>query len=155
MDKIIFDTKVQFIKYKVLKEVITKAYNDDLVNAYRDIPKTIIPSELGRYIAYFSKDDVDKIKNTNSTGKFLSEMFEGYINRYGLDITQTNDLCAVMYMLYPEIFESYKCDIVVDTNSVPGKTTITPNKNGLINFVENTNREVFVQKFLENLKQMP
>ncbi|MBE5813221.1 MAG: 4Fe-4S dicluster domain-containing protein [Clostridiales bacterium] len=38
-----FDTYVQKLKYRVLREVIKKAYNDDLVNAYRDIPKTIIP----------------------------------------------------------------------------------------------------------------
>lgn len=38
-----FDTYVQKLKYRVLREVIKKAYDDDLVNAYRDIPKTIIP----------------------------------------------------------------------------------------------------------------
>ena len=41
--KKIFDTYVQKLKYKVLKEVIRKAYADDLVNAYRDIPKKISP----------------------------------------------------------------------------------------------------------------
>lgn len=39
----IFDTNVQLIKYKVLKEVIEHAYADDLENAYIDIPKAIIP----------------------------------------------------------------------------------------------------------------
>ena len=38
-----FDTNVQRLKYQVLKEVIKKAYDDDLVNCYRDIPKTISP----------------------------------------------------------------------------------------------------------------
>lgn len=38
-----FDTYVQQLKYEVLKEVIKKAYNDDLENCYRDIPKTISP----------------------------------------------------------------------------------------------------------------
>ncbi len=38
-----FDTNVQRLKYQVLKEVIKKAYNDDLVNCYRDIPKAISP----------------------------------------------------------------------------------------------------------------
>ena len=39
----IFDTYVQKLKYKVLKEVIKKADKDDLVNCYRDIPKEIVP----------------------------------------------------------------------------------------------------------------
>lgn len=38
-----FDTYVQELKYRVLKEVIKKAYDDDLANAYRDIPKIISP----------------------------------------------------------------------------------------------------------------
>ncbi len=38
-----FDTYVQQLKYQVLKEVIKKAYNDDLINCYKDIPKTISP----------------------------------------------------------------------------------------------------------------
>lgn len=38
-----FDTYVQQLKYQVLKEVIKKAYNDDLINSYTDIPKTIVP----------------------------------------------------------------------------------------------------------------
>lgn len=41
MDK--FDTHVQQLKYQVLKELIKKYDNDDLVNAYRDIPKIISP----------------------------------------------------------------------------------------------------------------
>ncbi len=38
-----FDTYVQQLKYEVLEEVIRKAYNDDLVNCYKDIPKKISP----------------------------------------------------------------------------------------------------------------
>ena len=38
-----FDTYVQQLKYQVLKEVIKKAYDDDLINCYKDIPKTISP----------------------------------------------------------------------------------------------------------------
>ena len=38
-----FDTYVQKLKYSVLKEVIKKAYDDDLQNTYRDIPKIISP----------------------------------------------------------------------------------------------------------------
>ena len=36
-----FDTYVQQLKYEVLKEVIKKAYDDDLASCYKDIPKKI------------------------------------------------------------------------------------------------------------------
>ena len=38
-----FDTYVQQLKYEVLKEVIKKAYDNDLASCYRDIPKKISP----------------------------------------------------------------------------------------------------------------
>jgi [FeFe] hydrogenase (group B1/B3) len=39
----VFDTNVQLIKYKVLKEVIRRAYNGGLEDAYTEIPKIISP----------------------------------------------------------------------------------------------------------------
>ena len=37
-----FDTKVQYLKYKVLKEVAKHAWEDDLYDTYMDIPDEII-----------------------------------------------------------------------------------------------------------------
>lgn len=39
----IFDTNVQLVKYRVLKEVIRRAYEGGLENAYMEIPKLISP----------------------------------------------------------------------------------------------------------------
>ena len=39
----IFDTNVQLVKYKVLKEVIRRAYEGGLENAYMEIPKLLSP----------------------------------------------------------------------------------------------------------------
>jgi len=39
----VFDTNVQLVKYKVLKEVIRRAYDGGLEDAYIDIPKIISP----------------------------------------------------------------------------------------------------------------
>ena len=38
-----FDTKVQHIKYKVLREVARLAWTDKLIDSVLDIPKMIIP----------------------------------------------------------------------------------------------------------------
>lgn len=40
-----FDTKVQYLKYKVLREVARQAWNDTLLEHVLDIPKIIIPGK--------------------------------------------------------------------------------------------------------------
>lgn len=40
-----FDTNVQYLKYKVLKEVARQAWNDRLLETITDIPKVIIPGK--------------------------------------------------------------------------------------------------------------
>ncbi len=40
-----FDTKVQYLKYKVLREVARKAWNDTLYDELLDIPKLIVPGK--------------------------------------------------------------------------------------------------------------
>lgn len=40
-----FDTKVQHLKYKVLREVARLAFNDELLENVTDIPKTIVPGK--------------------------------------------------------------------------------------------------------------
>ncbi len=40
-----FDTKVQHLKYKVLREVARQAWNDTLLQNVLDIPKTIVPGK--------------------------------------------------------------------------------------------------------------
>jgi len=41
-----FDTKVQYLKYKVLREVARHAWNGTLLEAVMDIPKTIVPGKV-------------------------------------------------------------------------------------------------------------
>lgn len=40
-----FDTKVQHLKYKVLREVANEAWNDQLLEHIHDIPKNIVPGK--------------------------------------------------------------------------------------------------------------
>ena len=41
-----FDTKVQYLKYKVLREVARHAWNDTLLESVMDIPKAIVPGKV-------------------------------------------------------------------------------------------------------------
>lgn len=43
MQNRVFDTKVQDLKYRVLREVAAHAFEDRLQDIYKDIPKTIVP----------------------------------------------------------------------------------------------------------------
>ena len=118
------------------------------------IKKTIVPSEIGRYISYFSKDQVEIIRKTNKTGEFLATMFDGYKSDTVIDATETNDLSAIIYYLYPQIFKTYNCDISVDLIENPGKTIIKENPNGNITFVNTVDKDLFFNKFMENLKNI-
>mgnify|MGYP001052108828 CR=1 FL=1 len=118
------------------------------------IKKTIVPSEIGRYISYFSKDQVEIIRKTNKTGEFLATMFDGYKSDTVIDATETNDLSAIIYYLYPQIFKTYNCDISVDLIENPGKTIIKENPNGNITFVNTVDKVLFFNKFMENLKNI-
>ena len=40
-----FDTKVQLLKYKVLREVARHAFEDRLMESYYDIPNLIVPGK--------------------------------------------------------------------------------------------------------------
>ena len=41
-----FDTKVQYLKYKVLREVARQEWNGTLLENVLDIPKTIVPGKV-------------------------------------------------------------------------------------------------------------
>ena len=41
-----FDTKVQYLKYKVLREVARRAWDDTLLDKVLDIPKVIVPGKV-------------------------------------------------------------------------------------------------------------
>lgn len=43
MNERIFDTRVQWLKYKVLKEIAKSTYADTLQQVYHTVPKTIVP----------------------------------------------------------------------------------------------------------------
>ena len=50
-----FDTKVQHLKYKVLREVARLAWNDELLDNVLDIPKMIVPGKTPRSHARVTK----------------------------------------------------------------------------------------------------
>ena len=53
-----FDTKVQHLKYKVLREVARHAWNDTLLESLSDIPKTIVPGKNRQCGAAYTKKEL-------------------------------------------------------------------------------------------------
>ena len=51
-----FDTKVQYLKYKVLREVAHQAWNDTLLENILEIPKTIVPGKTSTMRCCVYKD---------------------------------------------------------------------------------------------------
>ena len=62
MEQRVFDTNVQLVKYRVLKEVIRHAYNGTLRDAYLEIPKAISPGPKPELRCYINKEN-DIIKD--------------------------------------------------------------------------------------------
>ena len=51
-----FDTKVQHLKYKVLREVARHAFEDRLLECYNDIPGIIVPGKTATMRCWVYKE---------------------------------------------------------------------------------------------------
>ncbi len=72
-----FDTKVQHLKYKVLREVARQAWNDTLYDNLLDIPKIIVPGNTPTMRCCVYKERAilaERVKNCNGRryGKTLT-----------------------------------------------------------------------------------
>ena len=100
------------------------------------IPITIIPSRMGRELANFNEQEVYNIREINDVGRFFYDMYSAYWeHNYPDRRIATNDTCAVMAMRFPKMFKMKKAIMKVDTEEMPGRTTVKYAKNGNVNFV--------------------
>ena len=51
-----FDTKVQHLKYKVLREVARHAWNDTLLENVLEIPKQIVPERIRQCVVAYTRN---------------------------------------------------------------------------------------------------
>ncbi|MDO5559017.1 MAG: 4Fe-4S dicluster domain-containing protein [Oscillospiraceae bacterium] len=60
-----FDTQVQYLKYKILRDVAKHAFDDQLINCYTDIPKSIVkgPNSTMRCCIYKERAIVEERVN--------------------------------------------------------------------------------------------
>lgn len=119
------------------------------------IPITIVPSRMGRDLANFTEADVEAIGKINDTGRFIYEMYSGYWEHgYHDRRIATNDTCAMLNLRYPRLFKTIGVDMFVDTDEMPGKTTMVKNKHSHIQLAVKVNRKRMHQFYFNAVKKL-
>ncbi|MCI8555600.1 MAG: ribonucleoside hydrolase RihC [Clostridia bacterium] len=118
------------------------------------IPLTMVPSDLGRNKAHLDEEFViEKIKNVNAVGNFIFQMYDKYWEPgYPDKRVATNDTCAYIYFVAPELFTTQKVDMDVDLVEAPGKTIIEFKEDGKYDFVTGVNRKGFLDFLYTKLR---
>ena len=83
------------------------AFDPEAVQVVFDskIPLVMVPMELG-HIAYFDKEEQEKIKRANKVGAIFAKMLSKYndyhVGKLGAAV---HDSCAALYLSNPELFQ--------------------------------------------------
>lgn len=119
------------------------------------IPLVMIPSDMGRRKAYLDEQYVYDMREINDVGDFLFRMYDLYWEP-GFDDKRiaTNDTCAYMYLIRPELFQTTKIILDVDLNDAPGKTIVHFDDNGHIDLAIGVKREQFLKVLTKKLKEL-
>lgn len=119
------------------------------------IPLVMLPSIIGRRHAHLDENYVNKLKDINDTGKLMQKMYSLYWEPgYPDKRVATNDICALFALVYPEMFETVKCNVTVDLNDVPGKTWVEFTENGNVELVTDLDRDAFLEILDKDLAKM-
>ena len=119
------------------------------------IPLLMLPSNVGRRIAHLDEKYVDGLKEVNDVGKLMQKMYSMYWEPNFPDKrVATNDVCALLALIYPEIFTFEKINITVDLIDTPGKTLVEFTDQGQANLVTGVDREKFLSLLNTELSKL-
>ncbi len=119
------------------------------------IPLIMAPSDLGRRKAHLDEEYVNSLKNYGDVGKLMHVMYSEYWEPgYPDKRVATNDICAMLSLIYPEMFTFEKCSVTVNTTDAPGKTICDFNKDGNVSLVTGVNRDMFINYLNEQLTSL-
>ena len=119
------------------------------------IPITYVPSEMGREGANFSEEEINYIKSINDVGRFLWKMYSGYWEPgYPDKRIATNDTCAVLAMRFPSLFKTELASFSINTTDKPGKTIITKNPKGNVNFAIAVDKQRLHEFYFNAVKKL-
>lgn len=116
---------------------------------------TIIPSRMGRELANFTEEEVNKIGKINDVGKFIFDMYLGYWEHdYPDKRIATNDTCAIMALRFPELFKSRKSNVKVNITDQYGRTDFDFNESGKVNFICEVNKDEMHKLYFDAIKKL-
>lgn len=119
------------------------------------IPLVMVPSNIGRRKAHLNEEYVYAMRDQNEVGKFLYDMYSEYWERGFPDKRiATNDTCAYLYMVHPELFKTKTADLTVDCDKEPGKTFAHFNKHGGLTIVVDAKRKKVLKLLTKMLKSL-
>ncbi len=123
------------------------------------IPLIMAPSDIGRRKAHLTEEYVYGLKKFGDAGKLLCKMYSMYWEPgYADKRVATNDTCALLALIRPEIFTFERCDVTVNTTNAPGKTICDFNDNGNVLLATAIDRPAFLNYLntvLEKISKLP
>ena len=116
------------------------------------VPALMVPSNIGRFSAHLSADQVDAVCNMNDVGKFLSKTCETY---WEPDVPDkriaTNDTCAYLYLDAPKLYKYKRSFVSINVTDQPGKSLALLNHKGNVKIVTKVNRKKIHKLIFEKL----
>jgi pyrimidine-specific ribonucleoside hydrolase len=119
------------------------------------IPILMCPSHMGRYKAHLEADFVDSLKDMGEVGKFFHTLYDGYWEPTApTKRVTTNDSCALFALVYPKIFKFKSANVSVNVTDAPGRTKIDFVPNGKIRFIDDLDRNAFINLITTELEDL-
>ncbi|MFC7395499.1 nucleoside hydrolase [Scopulibacillus cellulosilyticus] len=105
--------------------------------------------------ATITKDNIDTIRNLNKTGEMLSELLTFYgdssSSRFEYAV---HDMCTIIYITHPEIFETKNADVTVVTEGPASGCTVTKfTEDGHVKVCLNADAEAFRKKVIHSISK--
>ncbi len=122
----------------------------------QNIETYIIPSNMG-HDAYLNWKDVVTIKHLNKIGAMFEIIFRSYYDRHIKNGIATHDLCAMMTISNPDLFEYVKADVtIIYPKCLPsGVLKFNFNANGKYWVATKVKIKGVKRKFIKAIKHMP
>ncbi|MBQ7579131.1 MAG: nucleoside hydrolase [Clostridia bacterium] len=119
------------------------------------IPVSLVPSRIGREKAFLTEKEALKIRDINTVGEWLYEMYDGYWEHgYTDKRIALNDTCACLVMREPSIFKLKKVTATVNTTDMPGKTEFKVTRKSHIELAVGANKRKLYKCFTRAVKKL-
>ncbi|MBQ8430832.1 MAG: nucleoside hydrolase [Clostridia bacterium] len=105
------DSENPYLNFNLSKDVRAC---EIVLNSYKNI--TFVPSDMG-HLTYIAQTDFDKTAKTGRVGKILANIYPYHLDRTVKDGAAMHDLCGVLYLSNPEIFQTKKARCELKSSS--------------------------------------